>query len=366
MARPRLTPEQIAERDAERAAINANKRQRTIKINNTNSTPMSEQTEGQQNTVIDQQQNEQNQVQNNSTPPPAANTENTEKPQPNTTYKPFGAGTEDRNYATPQIDQNLAGGEIPEPTFDMPQVDITKTQSVDYLGTGTGAATNTQNPSSQVLPPNPALSQASPQEIRFAAEQMADTMIAGYDKAHALGRWFLKKSEEDLYEDHTEGKIDLSIELDMGSENGQKLSLGAFSTSFNEQIDQEFVVDQAWKDRVRPPLIRICEKNGWGMTDEQTIAFAVIEDVSTKVGLLIGLKKTYNKIYGMFAKIHEEKKKELEEAAEIIKAQRLEEARVQARLRAEEEAAIRKPQKNESQHSVPVSNENSKETMSAA
>lgn len=362
MARPTLTPEERAEREAEKAAANAHKRsyKKVTPQTQNNSTQM-ENNEGQNNQVENppvQQNTVVEQTNTVKTEPPV---ENNSTAQPNNIYKPFGANTEDRNYATPKVDQNLTDP-IPEPSFDMPQVDMSKTQTVDFLGTGQGTQ---QTASQQAIPANPALNQATEQERRFAAEQMADTMIAGYDKAHALGRWFLKKSDEDLMEDHAEGKIDLNIEIEMGAGPNGNLTLGQFNSTFNEQIDKEFVVDEAWKNRVRPPLVRICEKNGWGMTDEQTIAFAVIEDVSTKVGLLIGLKKTYNKIFNMYAKINEDKKKELQEIADIELAKKKAAAEAEARMEAEYAARLKHEQESKKTDKTVVSSGNSKETMSA-
>ncbi len=354
---PKLSPEQKIQREKELLERNSGKRTYSKKNDIKNPPEMAEPktNEPAANTVEPAQNNNPAPaVENNqTTPPPAADNNEPAKEkdftQPNTTYKPMSGATNDRSYATPQIRNDLTEA-IPEPTFMIPKVDPTKIGTMNGGNPIPGSAQTAKEP---ILPPNPALNQATPAEKLFAAEQLADAMIMGYDKLHNLGRWYIKKSEEDLYEDHVEGKIDIQMSIPLDENpNGPTLNLGEFTKEFNTEVDNNFVLSQGFKDRVRPPLIRICEKNGWGMTDEQTLAFAVIEDLAGKTAMCIGMKKAYNKMYGMFAKMHEGKKKELEEELEITKAKL--KAQVEAKARVDAEMEARRKMEIEAKHAEKI------------
>lgn len=128
-----------------------------------------------------------------------------------------------------------------------------------------------------------------------------------YDWAHKGGRWLAKVKPEKLSRLAMEDKIDLSLSVQDGK--GGTITIGALFDSFNAQIDNTIVLDQTFRDKVREPLIRICIKNGWGLTDEQYVLVVIGEDLVTKVSLAGALMMTANKMLDAFTKMHIDNKK---------------------------------------------------------
>jgi hypothetical protein len=331
-----MSPDKQKERDELKAQRTAGKRQYTKKQKSEEI--MGNETNDPKNT----DQNQSNPVENNQAAP-LDNIKSNSSDQPNTTFEPFQGATKDRSYATPEIDQNLTG-EIPELTFTAPKIDFKPGGGPSAGGpaaSGAPGAPGATAAPNAIIPPNPMLSNVSPEERRIAAEQMAETAINAYDRLHGLGRWYCKTSEEDLMEAAFDGKIDIEERLPIAEE---PITLMEFTQDFNNQVDTNFVVSQQWKDRVKPPLTRICEKNGWGLNDETTVLLAVLEDVSSKIGMIVGLKKTYKKISAIYEKIHKAKKEETALLEEQEQARKKAFAAEEGRLAAMREAAQSQPQ----------------------
>ena len=142
-------------------------------------------------------------------------------------------------------------------------------------------------------PPTPAVIEPpkTPEEINSQAEATVLLMLKGYDKLHSLGRWLGKVDQGDLTQQHAKGKIDLERILPLGKKT---ITVQDFFTEYNQGIDENIVVTQEFKDQITPPLKRICIKRGWLLSDEGTVLVLLGEDLSTKVSMLIGLKKSAN------------------------------------------------------------------------
>ncbi len=172
-----------------------------------------------------------------------------------------------------------------------------------YAALPSDATTTSETPSTPGSPPSPTDSMASStpaatvappktlEEINSQAAQTVDLMLKGYEKAHQLGRYLGKVDESNLAQMHAKGEIDLQKELPLGKKT---VTVGQFFDEYNQGVDQNIVVDQDFKDKIRPPLTRICIKNNWLLNDEMYVLTMLAEDVTTKVSLLIGMKKACN------------------------------------------------------------------------
>lgn len=161
--------------------------------------------------------------------------------------------------------------------------------------TGDGTTTSESKTSGDGVtpPPTPAPIEPpkTPEEVASQAAQTADLMIRGYEKIHSLGRWLGKVDQGNLTSMHSKGKINLEQVLPLGKKT---ITVQDFFTEYNQGIDENIVVSQEFKDNIRPPLIRECIKRNLLMNDLMYIGVLVAEDVSTKVGMLVGLKKSAN------------------------------------------------------------------------
>ena len=142
-------------------------------------------------------------------------------------------------------------------------------------------------------PFNEAYSELDGKEKTMGAEMMAEMTLDIYEK----GCGFLGKlpeiSEQKLDKLIAEGEIDGDIQLPTESGN---LGVKDFAVEYNSSIKEAFEVNDDFKDKVRPPLIRVFKKRGIGMTDEQLLAYYFVTDLGTKTAQAFMLRKTANNI----------------------------------------------------------------------
>lgn len=150
----------------------------------------------------------------------------------------------------------------------------------------------------------------TPEEIQTEAEQAVDLMLKGYSKMHDFSRFLAKKDEQQLAGEHVNGKInlDLTFPLPKGP-----VTIKEIVGEYNSSIDEAIVVTEEFKDNVRPKLVRIAVKRGWGLSDELSVLAYLVEDLATKAGLLIGLNKSMKMILDMGYESMKKKKKGVEE-----------------------------------------------------
>lgn len=142
-------------------------------------------------------------------------------------------------------------------------------------------------------PFNEAYSELDGKEKTMGAEMMAEMTLDIYEK----GCGFLGKlpeiSEQKLDKLIAEGEIDGDIQLPTESGN---LGVKDFAVEYNASIKDAFEVSDDFKEKVRPPLIRVFKKRGIGMTDEQLLAYYFVTDLGTKTAQAFMLRKTANNI----------------------------------------------------------------------
>jgi hypothetical protein len=127
----------------------------------------------------------------------------------------------------------------------------------------------------------------------MGAEMMADMTLDIYDKACFYMGKIPEISEDKLDKLIAEGEIDPSIQLQ--TEAGG-MPVKDFAVEYNESIKDAFLVSDEFKEKVRPPLIRVFKKRGIGMTDEQLLAYYFVTDLGAKGAQAFMLRKTANGI----------------------------------------------------------------------
>lgn len=158
-------------------------------------------------------------------------------------------------------------------------------------------------PATATAPPNP-------EEVKNQAEQTVDLMLKGYEKLHALGRYLGKIDQSELTSMHAKGTIDLHLELPIGNNN---IKVQQFFNEYNTELDKNISVSDDFKKNITPPLTRICIKHNWLLSDELYVGSIVAEDLTTKVSLLIGLKKSANMILAACMDIQKKKEERAKE-----------------------------------------------------
>jgi hypothetical protein len=131
---------------------------------------------------------------------------------------------------------------------------------------------------------------------------MVEAVLDTYDTLKSLSAKLGQMDEKKVQKMINEGKIDRNRRITI-DEYGNSVSVMDFVRSYNAQVSQAVEPDPAFRKSVKPPMVRVFMKKGWGMTDEQFLLFAFGKDVSLTAVSLIGLKKGMNDI---LASIQEE------------------------------------------------------------
>jgi hypothetical protein len=140
---------------------------------------------------------------------------------------------------------------------------------------------------------NEAYSELDGKEKTMGAEMMAEMTLDLYSTGcNFLGK-FPQIGEAKLEQLIAEGEIDPNITLQTESGN---VPIREFAQEYNESIKDAFIVTDEFKEKVKPPLIRVFKKRGIGMTDEQLLMYYFGQDIAVKGIQAFTLKKTANSI----------------------------------------------------------------------
>ena len=195
-------------------------------------------------------------------------------------FSPLDAPVKQRSYTNHKIyaDAEVVA-DLEEPTFQAPSFS-------DF-----DEPTEAEPEEKRVF--NEAYSELDGKEKTMGAEMMAEMTLDLYTKGcEYLGK-VPQISEAKLDRLIAEGDIDPTIEIPTEAGN---IGVKDFAQEFNSSIKGAFEVDDEFRDKVRPPLIRVFKKRGVGMTDEQLLLYYFGTDIFTRGAQAFMLKKTANSI----------------------------------------------------------------------
>jgi hypothetical protein len=208
-------------------------------------------------------------------------------------FNPLSETPIERDYATPRIQEGLVV-DLEEPTFHQKSFDQIKSEQATPPTSSVGGAPVGMS-NDPMMNPNPAMNQLDDAERRMASESMVDAVLDTYDTLCTLGSAVGKVKEQTVNQLISSGKIDKNRRIPV-DEYGNTVSVIEFVQGYNEQVAQAVQPDPAFRKKVRPPMIRVFSKRGWGMTDEQFLLFAFGKDISVKAITLFSMKKGVNDI----------------------------------------------------------------------
>jgi len=224
-------------------------------------------------------------------------------------HNPFQESVVERDYSTPKVAQGEVE-DIGEPTFVPPSYeDIVQDRQSESFDDGYN-----ENPFDN---PNPALNDLDNKDKKIACESLVDTCLDAYEQLHKYAQHIVKVDEEELMQKQAEDKIDLEQIIPV-TENGDSMSVGEFIGQFNQQSQQALKYDKEFGFKVRPAMIRVFMKKGWGMSDEQFLLYMFGKDIAIKVGIMYQLKKSINTTISTLEKAHKRQKQQSRGYSEIV------------------------------------------------
>ncbi len=214
-------------------------------------------------------------------------------------FNPLSESTIERDYSKPPIQEGYVP-DLEEPsfhqkTFNEIQSDRGQaTPSMDGNGQPQGGMPMGGS-SDPFMNPNPALNELDDREKKIASEHMVDAVLDTYETLSTMSGSLAKMDEQKVRDLIAEGKISSTRRIPV-DEHGNTVSVMEFVQGYNSQVGTAVENDPAFRKKVRPVMIRVFSKRGWGMTDEQFLLFAFGKDISIKAVTLYGMKKGVNDI----------------------------------------------------------------------
>lgn len=179
----------------------------------------------------------------------------------------------ERSYTQHHASEATTFEELKEPAFEKPPVDAF--QPVNDAK----AADSVFNKSYNELPKK---------DKEMGAEMMAQMALSLYGKGCNLLGKIPQISPTKIDRLIAEGEIDPNIQIP--TEAGA-VPLRAFAHEFNAEISEAFEVSDEFKEEVTPVMVRVFQKRGIGMTDEQMLGFLFLQDIGDKAAKAFMLRK---------------------------------------------------------------------------
>jgi hypothetical protein len=155
---------------------------------------------------------------------------------------------------------------------------------------GSGASGSGGKPSQP--PINPAMNTLSDKDKQMGAEHMARLIVDAYEGLNTAANTLCKFPAGRLRKLEASGEIDLSVAIPY--DYGKTIPAGEFIKEFNDQNKDTLSVSKEFKKEVLPPLTRVLEKKGAGITDEQMVAYLFVKDIGVKAVLVGQMRSTMN------------------------------------------------------------------------
>jgi hypothetical protein len=217
-------------------------------------------------------------------------------------YNPLDESVNEKPYSQPNFSANSQSlnSPIPEPSYAPPP--IGKEDAYKEINKENSGKSGNSGEKEAI---NPALNEVSSEEKKMAATHLANIIIDGYSQANSAVGHFAKFPEKKVNELVAEGEINLDAPITY--DYGTTITGKDFIKTYNDSVKDVFVVSEDFKKEVKPVLIRVLEKRGAGLSDEQFLIYAFGKDMSIKgvqfyqlrsqVNTMIETMRDYSKAY---------------------------------------------------------------------
>lgn len=225
--------------------------------------------------------------------------ENQEQSLPQRSYNPFIAPVNEKPYTQMNVEvgQQQLATPIPEPSFQSNRVSGNE-NAYNMLNNDFGAmGGGSSNAGGSSKPFNPSMNEIPDKDKHMGAEHLAKLIVDGYSTLNQFANKLLQFNERKIRKMQSENEIDLSIQIPYT--DGQTITAGQFIEEFNEQNKDTLSVSKEFKKEVMPPLVRVLEKRGAGITDEQLLIYLFGKDIAVKGVVVTQMRNTMSDVLEM-------------------------------------------------------------------
>jgi hypothetical protein len=208
-------------------------------------------------------------------------------------YSPIAEPVVDRSYNHAEVIAEI--GDISEPDFgdQVPTFD-------DFQDAEQPEVEQPKEPNAFDNISNPAMSDLDAKDKKMASTQLVNSVLEGYAMIHELGIKVAKIDEAKVYEKLINGEIDSELRVPI-AEDGSSVNAQEYANTHNQQVVDALTYDPEFGEKVKPAMIRVFTKKGWGITDEQFLLGMFGKDLAMKMVMIIGMKKQGNEMLKHFA-----------------------------------------------------------------
>jgi len=218
-------------------------------------------------------------------------------------FNPFDEPVIERPYTKPKVsyDPNTIQG-IPEPTYQQPNLDELDDEDYDDSPKSKKQEKPKKGFGSDDPFVNSELEEYSKKDAEEASAQLVDTFLEGYKVAHTVGQRYFTMSEEEIVKKAIKGELNPDMRIPISPT--QTISCREFIGEYNNQVTEVLVVEDEFVEKVRPVMVRVFSKRGYGMTDEQYLMFAFGKDILQKGAQLYTFKKSLTQSLKMMTEMY--------------------------------------------------------------
>jgi len=193
-------------------------------------------------------------------------------------FSPLQENVKQREYTKPNVQGEIDATPIDEPTFTPPSFDDLEAQ---FSGGGQEAPTEPDSA-------NPYVNELDSKDQKTASKALVEAVLDGYTQLNKFGSRAVQIKTEIVQQLMREGEIDYNLTIPV---NGRNVPVIEYIQAYNVELNDVFSVDDEFKDKVRPVMLRVFMKRNIGMTDEQLLAYYFGVDIVTKVSVAFSLRK---------------------------------------------------------------------------
>ena len=203
-------------------------------------------------------------------------------------YDPMGAPINEKPYTKPNVKINPKDlqGDIPEPSFQAPLIDLDKPKFEEVPPT----------PKKEREPFNKEMNELPKKEKELAAHHVANMLMQVYEGLNTLASQGMVFNEKKLNKLQAEGEVDFTIRVPVDYRSNETITAAELIDEYNRQHRDAFKVTPEFKEEVTPILERVLRKRGVGMTDEQMLIFLFGKDIAIKGGQYLQARSQMNSI----------------------------------------------------------------------
>lgn len=203
-------------------------------------------------------------------------------------FNPLDAAVNEKSYTKPNVsfDASEINTPIPEPVFMPPPMN---------------KETEEKKEKKPIEPFNEQLNDLPNKDKAQSSEQMATMILDGYSTIFNFVEQNMKIKDGKVRKLELEGEVDLSISVPFPTETGEtiQLTFREFIEQFNSQVDGTLKTSDEFKREVKPVLVRVLQKKGIGLTDEQMLIYLFSKDIITKGVAIFALRSSVNQMMEM-------------------------------------------------------------------